>query len=154
MTLDYLHLSPGDTPSHAVINPYRAVLIADEDVSQEWRNEVASWLVESGCLYFIAWGVACEAWHDTVDWTVLEAFNFNDIPDDRFVMTTWHDKEPLSEALWFAGHAASHPDIDLTRTLLVHVARDARRDAIMSLYDESQAMTDAASLAFSPHLNE
>jgi hypothetical protein len=144
MTLDYLHLSPGDTPPDAEKGPYRAVLIADEDASQDWRNEVASWLVESGCLYFIAWGVACEAWHGTVDWTVLEAFDFDDIPDNKFVMTTWHDKEPLSEALWFAGHAASHPNIDLTRTLIVHVARDAQRETILALYDKSQAMVDGA----------
>ena len=88
-----------------------------------------------------------------MDWTVLEAFNFNDIPEDRFVMTTWHDKEPLSKALWFAGHAASHPDIDLTCTLIVHVARDARRDAILALYDKSQTMTDGVWSAPSPYLN-
>ena len=144
MTLDYLHLAPGDTPPQADTEAYRAVLIAEEEVSQDWRNEVASWVVESGCLYFIAWGIACEAWHDTVDWTNLEAFDFGDIPDDRFVMTTWHDKEPLSEALWFAGNAALHPDIDLPRTLIVHVAKTAARDAMLELYTKSQAMADEA----------
>lgn len=94
--------------------------------------------MESGCLYFIAWGVACETWHDTMDWTVLEAFDFGEIPDDRFVMTTWHDKEPLSEALWFAGNAADHPDIDLANTLIVHVAREDKRAAILGIYADSQ----------------
>jgi len=144
MTLDYLHLAPGDTPPYAGSEPYQAVLIADEEASQDWRNGVASWLVRSGCLYFIAWGMACEAWHDTVDWTVLEACDFADIPDDRFVMTTWHDKELLPEALWFAGNAASHPDVNLTRTLIVHVARIARRDARLALYARSQAIMDGA----------
>jgi len=124
--------------------PYRAVLIAEEAVSQEWKSEVCSWLIESGCLYFIAWGVACEAWHDTVDWTVLEAFDFGEIPDDRFVMTTWHDNEPLSDALWFAGDAAYHPDIDLAETLIVHVAREERRAAILDVYVQSQVMADDA----------
>ncbi|NIJ63443.1 hypothetical protein FHR20_000374 [Sphingomonas leidyi] len=144
MTLNYLHLSPGDTPPPAEIGPYRAVLIAEEDVSQDWRNEVASWLVASGCLYFVAWGAACEAWHDTVDWTVLETFDFGDIPDDRFVMTTWHEKEPLSEVLWFAGNAASHPDIDLPHTLIVHIAQTATRAAMLELFCKSQAMADEA----------
>jgi hypothetical protein len=119
-------------------------LISEEAVSQVWRNEVASWLVESGCLYFIAWGVDCEAWHDTVDWTVLEVFDFADIPDDKFIMTTWHDKEPLSEALWFAGNCASHPDIDLSETVIVHVAREELPAATLELYRESQVMADEA----------
>jgi hypothetical protein len=140
--LDYLHLSPGNAPPPVDARPYRAVLIAEEAVTQVWRNEVASWLVESGCLYFIAWGVECEAWHDTVDWTVLEAFDFGDIPDNRFVMTTWHDKEPLSDALWFAGNSAWHPDIDLEGTVIVHVARDERRATMLELYRESQVMAD------------
>lgn len=142
MKLDYLHLRPAATPPTISVRPYRAVLIAEEAVSQDWRNEVASWLVQSGCLYFIAWGVDCEAWHDTVDWTVLEAFDFRDIPDDRFIMTTWHDDEPLSEALWFAGNCASHPDVDLEETVLIHVAGDAQCAATLQLYSASQEMTD------------
>ncbi|MCJ8159400.1 hypothetical protein [Sphingomonas sp. LaA6.9] len=142
MKLDYLHLSPDHPPPRVEPRPYRAVLIAEHAVSQVWRDVVASWLVESGCLYFIAWGVACEAWHDTVDWTVLEAFDFGDIPDDRFVMTTWHDKEPLPDALWFAGNCASHPDVDLAETVILHVACEDRRAATLELYRESQVMVD------------
>lgn len=99
-------------------------------------------MVESGCLYFIAWGVACEAWHDAVDWAVLETFDFGEIPDDRFVMTTWHDNEALSDVLWFAGNAAWHPDIDLADTLIVHIALEDRRAAILDFYAESQVMAD------------
>ena len=144
MTLDYLHLSPDSSLPAVETRPYRAVLIADEPVSDVWQNEVASWLVQSGCLYFIAWGVDCESWHDAVDWTVLEAFDFGDVPDDRFVMTTWHDKEPLSEALWFAGNCASHPDVDLSDTVIVHVTREERRTATLEFYREAQVMADEA----------
>ncbi|KQN04893.1 hypothetical protein ASE85_07875 [Sphingobium sp. Leaf26] len=142
MTLNYLHLSLDHPLPSAEVRPYRAVLISEQSVSEVWRNEVASWLLESGCLYFIAWGIDCEAWHDTVDWANLKAFDFGEIPDDRFVMTTWHDKEPLSEALWFAGNCASHPDIELLDTVIVHVAREERRVATLELYDESQTMVD------------
>lgn len=139
MALDYLHLPPGTTPPRRGAHPFRAVLIAEEATSQIWRDEVALWLVESECRYFIAWGMACEAWHDTVDWTVLEVFDFGEIPDDKFVMTTWHDKESLSEAFWFAGNAASHPSIELADTLIVHVAQAPHRIAILDIYNRSQA---------------
>lgn len=117
-------------------------MIAELATSQGWRNDIASWIVQSGCLYFIAWGVECEAWHDTVDWTVLQRFDFGDIPDDKFVMTTWHDKEPLAEALWFAGHSASHPDIDLQETVILHVAQEEQRAATLRRFDDSQALAD------------
>lgn len=144
MQIDYLHLRPDDAPPAMVARPYRAVMIAELATSQSWRNEIASWLVRSGCLYFIAWGLECEAWHDTVDWTVLEEFNFGNIPDDKFVMTTWHENEPLTEALWFAGHSASHPDIELHETVIVHIALEEQRAATLQRYGESHAMTDGS----------
>lgn len=118
--------------------PFRAVLIAEQSVEQTWRDQVAAWLVESGCLYVVSWGVDCEAWHDSVDWAVLDAFDFGEVPDDRFVMTTWHDKEPLAEALWFAGYCASHPDIDLGETIIVHVAQAERRADFLDAYWDAQ----------------
>ena len=55
--------------------------------------------MQSERLYLIAWGIECEAWHDTIDWTVLAGYDFGDIPDDNCVMAPWHDKEPLAEVL-------------------------------------------------------
>lgn len=41
-------------------------------------------------------------------------------------------------ALWFAGFCASHPDVDLDETLLVHIAQNERRDAVLQTYWDSQ----------------
>jgi hypothetical protein len=140
MELDYLHLPPEQDPPSLTNNPFRAVIVSEVAVNQSWRNRIAEWLVKSGCLYVVAWGVECEDWHDTVDWTVLEAFDFGDIPDDKFVMTTWHEDEPLSEALWFAGHCASHPEIELKQTVIFHIAEKANRAEMLKTYAESQTI--------------
>ncbi|MGQ4827647.1 DUF7684 family protein, partial [Enterococcus faecalis] len=81
-----------------------------------------------------------EVWHDTVDWAILEAHDFGNIPDDRFVMTTWHDKEPLSEALWFAGNCATHPDVELQSALILHVAEKDERNRVLEAFDAAQEM--------------
>jgi hypothetical protein len=94
--------------------------------------------LERGCLYVVAWGVECEAWHDSVDWTHLEAFDYGDIPDDKFVMTTWHADEPLKEALWFAGHCAQHPEVELDETVIIHVADVARGAEMLATFSASQ----------------
>ena len=76
----------------------------------------------------------------TVDWTNLEEFDFGDIPDDRFVMTTWHTDEPLSEAMWFAGQCAFHPDIELGDTVILHIASEARKAEMLETYAADQTM--------------
>lgn len=136
----YHHLSPEQPLPELEARPFRAILIADMEASRDWRNRVADWLVDRGCLYFIAWGVDCEVWHDTVDEANLEAFDYGDIPDDRFVMTTWHAKDPLSEALWFAGNCANHPDVQLEATIIFHVAPEAQGKHVLQTYRESQEL--------------
>jgi len=49
----------------------------------------------------------------------LEVFDFGDIPDSEFVMTTWHENEPLLEDCWFAKEAAHHPTVKLDNTLVL-----------------------------------
>lgn len=140
--VDYTWLHPDQPLLPFNGKPFRAVLIADEKVSEAWRERIAEWLVANRCLYFVAWGVDCALWHDSVDWAVLEAHNFGEIPDNSFVFTTWHDKQPLSEALWFAGHCASHADVALERTVLLHVALHYERARILDAFEAAQETTD------------
>lgn len=118
--------------------PFRALIVSETEVMQEWRNHVSEWLVKSGCLYVVAWGTECERWHDTVDYSVLEEFDYGDIPNDRFIMTTWHADEPLSEAMWFAGQCAYHPDVELVDTIVLHIANQAREAELLEAYRISQ----------------
>ena len=143
MSIDYLHLPEGrEPPVRDGDTPFRAIIVADQPVDADWRILVASWLIRSGCLYAIAWGTDCEAWHDDVDEALLVAFDFKEIPDDRHIMTTWHNDKPLSEAFWFAGFCALHPTVDLDQTLVVHIAPEEREAEILRTYAEAQ-LSDA-----------
>jgi hypothetical protein len=108
-------------------------------VTPEWRARIAKWLVTSGFLYVVAWGAECERWHDAVDWANLERFDFGDVPNCGFVMTTWHSDETLAEAMWFAGQCAFHPDIELADTLILHVATEPRESEMLEAYSASNA---------------
>lgn len=142
MELRYLHLAPNASLPQPTTGPLRVLIVSENTVSDDWRNSTARWLVKGGCLYVVAWGVECEKWHDAVDRAVLETFDFGDIPDDKFVMTTWHSDEPLSEALWFAGNCAFHPDVELQLTLVLHVADEAKPDEIIATYSVCQTLAD------------
>jgi hypothetical protein len=141
MGIDYLHLPAGlEPPPMEGPGPFRAVLVLNQAVTGEWRERLSAWLVRSGCLYMMAWGPDSSAWDDSVDYANLSAADFGDVPDDRFVMTTWHDAEPLSETFWFAGHAAHHPTVDLNRTLIIDISPDAREAGMLAAYAEAQVL--------------
>lgn len=131
---EYIHLAPDQKLPDGPVRPFKAVLIIEEPPTAEWQKLVSEWLVASGCLFMLAWGHECSSWDDSVDYANLDAFDYGDIPDDKFVMTTWHDKEPLSEVLWFAAHGAAHSDIPLDLLVLVHIARNANESVIMKAF--------------------
>jgi hypothetical protein len=135
----YLHLKPGDDPPPvADIAPFKAVIIIEDDVTIQWRDRVSDWLVQSGCLYMMAWGRDCSIWDDSVDWASLEMHNYEEIPDENLVITTWHDQDTLEDVFLFSAHTAQHPVKDLGNTLIVDIGPNAREASILSLYETAQ----------------
>jgi hypothetical protein len=67
----------------------------------------------------------------------LEKFAYGDIPDDGFVMTTWHDKDTLQDVFWFCEHTAHHPTVDLKRIILVHVSLNDQKSRLLGEYQDA-----------------
>tara|TARA_B110001454_G_scaffold219040_1_gene249472 strand:- start:4100 stop:4534 length:435 start_codon:yes stop_codon:yes gene_type:complete len=138
MKPSYIHLRSGQVPPKLEIHPYKLIIVAEAVVPEAWRNEVAEWIYQIGSRYVIAWGQSCEKWHDSVDWANLGAFDFGVVPDEDHVMTSWHAKEPLSEAFWFAGFCAHHPEVELGETIILHISEEERSEEMLAQYHESQ----------------
>ena len=97
-------------------------------MSTEALSGFAVGALEHGMVYFCSWGVGCERFHDIVDEVVV----YDDIGPQRFsgskpddvIMTTWHDDEPLEEALQFLANFAIptegfQPDSDFRLVICV-----------------------------------
>lgn len=122
-TIAYLHLLPGSAiPASPLPYPFKAVLISETQAGDAWKASVCKWLVESGCLYAMTWGVDCESWHDFVDLANLEQFDFGDIPESHFIMTTFHKDDPMGEVFNFAKRQAWHATVETPDTLILHIA--------------------------------
>jgi hypothetical protein len=134
-SVEYIQLIP-ETPLPEItfLSPFRAVVIDETAVSTEWQSLVSDWLVHSGCLYMMAWGINCSSWDDSVDMANMDQFGFDEIPDDNFVMTTWHDDEPLEEVFWFSKNNAIHPTIMISHTVLLDISPSNRQSEIMRAY--------------------
>jgi hypothetical protein len=124
----------GPLPDISGYRPFKAVLILERETSADWRGRVAEWLVASGCRYAMTWGIDNETWHDDIDWAVISRFAPEDVPEDAFIMTTWH--ADLDETFWFAQFCAyfSYDDLELTNTLLVHIADAPAAEAMVARF--------------------
>ena len=140
--MTYLHLPAGrEPPVLGGVGRFRAVLVLRQTVTDEWQTLISDWLVRSGCLYMMAWGVGCSSWDDSVDWANRSVSEVGEVPDDQFVMTTWHDSEPLSETLWFAAHTAHHPTMMLKDLVIIDIGPEARERELLDAY--AVALADA-----------
>ncbi len=59
-------------------------------------------IIQQGCRYAVCAGHQCSTWDDSIDMAFLGTDPDYNPPDDRFVMTTWHEEEPLADVVeWF-----------------------------------------------------
>ena len=133
----YIRILEGEPlPSVSQYAPFRAVIVIDAPHSPAWQDQVSDWLVESGCLYMCAWGPGCSSWDESVDYAQIR--NYPDgASEDDFVMTTWHENEPLEEVFWYAGFCANHPLRPLA-TVLVDISAANRADEMLTRFEEAQ----------------
>lgn len=132
--VEYIHLPAGAVLPETCSKLRRVVILIEEKVDPAWQDAVSRWIVGSGCLYMMAWGRDCSSWDDSVDHANLARFDYGDVPDDEFVMTTWHDKEPLHEVFFHARMCAFHPTIEMPLLTILDVREDARESAILALH--------------------
>ncbi len=101
---------PDDIPTALEVDgPFVCLLAWDAaSVGSDEISNVASRLLAAGCVYICTWGSDCSRVHDIFDET-----NSVRAPDGPWVMSTWHDGEPLDEALWFFLFCA-RPNPDLS----------------------------------------
>jgi hypothetical protein len=136
--LTYLQLPPGsEAPALEHLSPFLAIVLAEEEVTELWQAEISRWLVASGCRYLLAWGRDCEAWHDMVEDAALEAFDYEDVPEEHKVIATWHEDEDREEVFWFAKHRAAHPSHGFKATVILDISARNRKDEIEAEYADA-----------------
>lgn len=99
------YMTPDDVLKEVQLPSNRYVCLLAWDAtgaSVETIELLARHLIADGCVYICAWGADCKRVHDIFDETDMALR----LDADAIVMSTWHDDEPLSEAIWFALNCA------------------------------------------------
>ena len=110
---------------------FTLLLCADfESCTVEDLSSLAKDLMETGNLYFCAWGPGCEKAHDIYD----ETFVLREIErgERLHVMTTWHENDSLADALWFLLYNAMVDDDQWEEcsTVVITVGNEEWRDEV------------------------
>lgn len=121
-------------PTLEYASPFKCLVIISESVSQTKQNEISNWLVKSGCFVMCAWGNNCSSWDDSVDWANIELFNYNPIPPESLVLTTWHENETLEEAMFFIKHLITHEVHKLEYVIVLHISAVNQETEFYTLY--------------------
>ena len=137
--VEYVHLPAGSDLPNITRQPRRTIILVEQECEVGWQERVSDWIVESGCLYMMAWGRDCTSWDDSVDYAMHRKAGYADVSDDNFVVTTWHDGEPLHEVFFFARMCAFHPEIALPTLTIVDIRAEARKVAVLALHEAESA---------------
>ena len=123
------------------LEAFRCLILIEREVSADDRNTISRALVDGGCLFAMAWGLDCTLWDDSVDWANLECFDYVNVPDDKFVLTTWHSKDTLEEVLYFAKFCSltGYNDQELKELLILDLGQGSREANIRQAYDRLEA---------------
>lgn len=73
--------------------------IDGREVYTETICSVSEKLLDQGMVYACVWGPDCERIHDTIDEVRIQQ-NPNET-NKNVAITTWHDEDSLSDAVWF-----------------------------------------------------
>ncbi len=99
---------------------------ASTSVNRKDRAAIADALVAAGCLSAVCAGVDCEAWHDAVDNACLERYGRRDVPNEKVVMTTWHENEPTEDVVDIFLTSTNFGSHQFTKYLLLMVGHDKK----------------------------
>jgi hypothetical protein len=103
--------------------PYAALVWATRPTSDAQKQRIAHALIESGCGYVVCGGAQSEAWEEAADDAYLTQDLPDPVPDERFVMTSSHPREPPDEVVHFFVHATGMHR-DFARYLVLVVGPD------------------------------
>ena len=143
-SVEYVHLPAGGPLPALEKTPRRVLVLIEQDVEADWQNAVSEWIVNSGCLYMMAWGRECSSWDDTVDIANLEQFDYDAIPDGHEVMTTWHTNDTLEDVFFFCLSCAEHSITALPTVTILHICEIDQGEAILKTFASERAKLERA----------
>lgn len=101
------------------------LVITSPLVSVRQRDRITSDIVSSRCQYALTFGHDCEVWHDVIDETCVG----DGAGEERFLMTTSHDDEPIEDVVDFLWWNTSYEEFASERLAVVFIGVDSELES-------------------------
>ena len=101
------------------------LVINDKAVSDNEQTALCKEIIEAGCRNAVCAGFKCSSWHDSIDFAFASTARDFDPPDDKYVMTTWHDDESITDVVEFLRLNAWYEDYFPQHFLVVLIGSNA-----------------------------
>ena len=125
---------------------YALLLLDATDGATREEYELASSSIQaSGCRYAVCAGEHGSQWDDAIDMSAITVEIEQPENPPPFVMTTWHDGEPLSEVAFHLSECTSFDEFTSRNLMAVQFGGDAStwRDLLLALRGvESELLED------------
>ena len=99
--------------------------VSDPAVTPGEQTELSRAIATSGCRYALCRGVGCSSWDDSLDEASVVA-EIDGRPQP-FLMTTWHEDEPLEDVLEFMLERTAFDDFVPTAFVLAELGGEGRK---------------------------
>jgi hypothetical protein len=103
---------------------FALLLLITEETTAEQRDAICEAIVRSGCRYAVCWGIDCEGWHDTIDESYLATCPDFQPQDDTMIMTSWHARELVGDAVFFLLHGTNFETLRFDTYFILQIGRD------------------------------
>ena len=103
------------------------LVINNEHITTDEQVALSAALVESGCRYACCTGNDCSSWDDSIDIAYLETDKDFNPPDERFVMTTWHDNESMESTINFFLNCTQFDDNLFSKRIVLFLGIDEEK---------------------------
>lgn len=103
------------------------LIVNDITITDSERAALSAEIVRQGCRYAVSTGHKCSTWDDSVDLAYLETDPDFNPADDRLVMTTWHENDPLVEVVRFFRWHTAFDDFTPKNYIITGILQTARR---------------------------
>jgi hypothetical protein len=103
--------------------PFVALVVNnDANISSDDQHAISLALVQSGCQYAVCAGHNCSSWDDSVDLANLEVDP--ELTDDKFVMTTWHSGDTVTDIVFFFLNSTNFNQHKFTDFLILFIGEN------------------------------
>ena len=125
-------------PPFSFSSPFRGqefvliLIMADLSIKNDDRDALSREIVRLGCRYAVCTGHQCSKWENSIDLAYLATIPELSPPDERFVMTTSHENEPLEDVIRFFRYCTAFDNFTPRNYLAVILGADQELREVVS----------------------